>query len=130
MRKTVLLVTTALLVATSVLLQNGAHARGPGAAAQITIPAGPAGLSVTELSSSSISIAWTDNSTDEDGFKIERCTGSNCTDFQLLATMPTNVASITDWGLSKNRTYKYRMCAYNSAGDSCYTNTTTATTLR
>jgi hypothetical protein len=129
MRKTMLLVTMILLVATSVLLQNGAHARGSGAAAQ-TIPADPTGLSVTELTSSSISIAWTDNSTDEDGYKIERCTGANCTDFQLLATMPTNVASITDWGLSKNRTYKYRVCAYNSAGDSGYTNTTTATTLR
>jgi uncharacterized protein len=130
MRKTVLLVTTTLLIATSVLLQNGAHARGPGAAAQTAIPADPTGLSVTELTSNSISIAWTDNSTDEDGYKIERCTGANCTDFQLLATMPTNVASITDWGLNKNRTYKYRVCAYNSAGDSGYTNTTTATTLR
>jgi hypothetical protein len=129
MRKTMLLVTMILLVATSVLLQNGAHARGPGAAAQ-TIPADPTGLSVTDLTASSISIAWTDNSSDEDGYKIERCTGANCTDFQLLATMPTNVASITDWGLSKNRTYKYRVCAYNSAGDSGYTNTTTATTLR
>jgi Fibronectin type III domain len=130
MRKSVLLVATTLLIVTSVMLQNGAHARGPGAAAQTTIPADPTGLSVTELTSNSISIAWTDNSSDEDGFKIERCTGANCTDFQLLATMPTNVASITDWGLSKNRTYKYRVCAYNSAGNSAYTNTTTATTLR
>ncbi|HEY0375977.1 MAG TPA: fibronectin type III domain-containing protein [Pyrinomonadaceae bacterium] len=125
MRKAVLLVTMILFVATSVLLQQMA-----GAAGQTTIPADPTGLTVTDLTSSSISIAWTDNSSDEDGFKIERCTGANCTDFQLLATMPTNVASITDWGLSKNRTYKYRVAAYNSAGDSGYTNTTTATTLR
>jgi hypothetical protein len=136
MRKAVLLVTMSLLIATSVLLQNSAalatraHTGSPGAASQITIPADPTGLTVTDLTASSISIAWTDNSSDEDGFRIERCTGANCTDFQLLATMPTNVASITDWGLSKNRTYKYRVCAYNSAGVSGFTNTTTATTLR
>ena len=137
MRKTVLLTTTALLLFTQVLLQNStaalvsaANAGSPGVMAQATIPADPSGLTVTEITSSSISIAWTDNSSDEDGFKIERCSGANCSDFQLLATMPANVASITDWSLGKNKTYKYRVCAYNSAGDSGYTNTTTATTTR
>ena len=137
MRKTMLLATVTLLVATLVILQNsaaalvaGTKAGGPGVVTQVTIPADPSGLTVTEITSSSISIAWTDNSSDEDGFKIEKCAGANCSDFQLLATMPANVASITEWGLGKNKTYKYRVCAYNSAGDSGYTNTTTATTTR
>lgn len=137
MRKTALLAAATLLVFTLVLLQNsnaalvaGTNAGSPGVMAQVTIPADPSGLTVTDITSSSIAIAWTDNSSDESGFKIERCSGASCNDFQLLATMPAGVTSITDWGLSKNKTYKYRVCAYNSAGDSGYTDTTTATTIR
>ena len=137
MRKTVLFATVALLVSTLVLQRTstaarvtGSNAGSPGVMKQTTIPADPSGLTVTEITSSSISIAWTDNSSDEDGFKIERCSGANCSDFQLLATMPAGVTSITDWGLGKNKTFKYRVCAYNSAGDSGYTNSTTATTTR
>jgi serine protease len=137
MRKTMLLIKVTLLISTLALLQsgsaalvNGANNGSPGVIRQVTIPADPTGLSVTEITSSSISIAWTDNSSDEDGFKIERCSGANCSDFQLLATMPAGVTSITDWGLGRNKTFKYRVCAYNSAGNSGYTNTTTATTTR
>jgi titin len=138
MRKTVLLLLTMiLLVSTLVLLPNSAAALLTGTSAgshglitQVTIPAAPSDLTVTGVTSNSVSIAWTDNSSDEDGFRIEWCTGGNCTDFQLLATMPAGVNNISQWGLSKNRTYKYRVCAYNSAGDSGYTNIVAATTLR
>ncbi len=136
MRKIVILATAALLTSTLTIpgdrtaVARRTEANHPGAAAQVTIPADPTGLTVTEITSSSISISWTDNSSDEDGFKIEKCAGANCSDFQWLANMPANVTNITEWGLSKNKTYKYRVCAYNSAGDSGYTNTTTATTTR
>jgi hypothetical protein len=107
-----------------------AAAVSSGTATQATIPAAPSNLTVTAVTSGSVDLAWTDNSSDEDGFKIEWCTGANCSDFQLLATMPAGVNSITQWSLNKNRTYKYRVCAYNSAGDSGYTNIVSATTLR
>ena len=136
MRKTLLLATAALLTFTLALT----HDRGGVAAADAnggsfettvqSVPAAPIDLTVTEVTSSSVGIAWTDNSSDEDGFRIEWCTGANCTDFQTLATMPAGVSSIVQWSLSKNRTYKYRVCAYNTAGDSDYSNTVTATTLR
>jgi len=121
---------TTVLLATAVLLASTLMITGDGAAVQVTVPADPTGLTVTEITSSSISIAWTDNSGDEDGFRIEKCAGANCSDFAWLANMPANVTSITEWGLGKNKTYKYRVCAYNSAGNSGYTNDTTATTLR
>jgi hypothetical protein len=135
MRKTVLLATVALLMSTlmigdSTTLVRRTEASQPGAATQVTIPASPTGLTVTEITSNSISISWTDNSSDEDGFRIEKCAGANCSDFAWLANMPANVTNITEWGLGKNKTYKYRVCAYNSAGNSGYTNDTTATTTR
>lgn len=136
MRKLMILAAAALLASTLTIPGDGtavarrAEADSPGAAAQVTIPADPTGLTVTEITSSSISISWTDNSGDEEGFKIEKCAGANCSDFEWLTTMPANVNNITEWGLGRNKTYKYRVRAYNSAGDSGYTNTTTATTTR
>jgi hypothetical protein len=137
MRKIAFLTTVALLTATLLLLRNSAAALMTGTdagktsgVAQVTIPADPSDLTVTEVTSSSVGLAWADNSSDEEGFRIEWCTGSNCTDFQLLATMPAGVNSIVQWSLSKNRTYKYRVSAYNSAGNSGYSNIVAATTLR
>ena len=136
MKRTVLLATATLLISVLMLQYNLVNAvvidmKGSHSGTTVqTVPADPSGLTVTEITSSSISIAWTDNSSDEDGFKIEKCAGANCNDFQWLATMPANVNNITEWGLGKNKTFKYRVCAYNSAGDSGYTNTTTATTTR
>lgn len=137
MKRTVLLALMTLLISTLTLPHNRAtstvidanesHFRVD---AQATIPADPSDLSVSGVTSSSISIAWTDNSSNEDGFKIERCSGANCSDFQWLANMPANVNNITDWGLGKNKTFKYRVQAYNLAGNSGYTNVATGTTTR
>jgi hypothetical protein len=46
-----------------------------------------------------------------------------------LATMGANATNATISGLGKNKTYTYRVRAYNAAGDSEYSNTATATTL-
>lgn len=106
-----------------------AHGGSPDAAAQATIPAAPTDLTAAGISTSSIRIAWTDNSSDEDGFKIEHCQGSGCTDFVQLATVGVNATNATISGLGKNKTFTYRVRAYNSAGNSGYSNTATATTL-
>ena len=42
-------------------------------------PAAPSGLSATAVSSSQINLSWTDNSSDETGFKLERKTGAGGT---------------------------------------------------
>ncbi|HEV2914276.1 MAG TPA: fibronectin type III domain-containing protein [Pyrinomonadaceae bacterium] len=135
MRRRVILAMTALLVSNLALFGHSASTiRADDAtrvvAVQESIPVEPSALTTTEVTSSSISISWTDNSSDETGFKIERCGGSSCTDFTQIGTMPAGVTNITDWGLSKNKTFKYRVRAYNSAGDSAYSNIATATTTR
>ncbi|MCX6544633.1 MAG: fibronectin type III domain-containing protein [Acidobacteria bacterium] len=88
----------------------------------------PTGLGATAVSSSQINLAWTDNSTNEVGFKIERCMGAGCTNFAQIATVGAGVAAYGDIGLAASTSYTYRVRAYNSDGDSAYSNTATATT--
>lgn len=95
---------------------------------QPSSPTAPNNLTVTAASSTQINIRWTDNATNEEAFKIERCTGHDCTDFSQIATVGANVTSYSNTGLAASTTYIYRVRAYNSVGDSTYSNTDYATT--
>ena len=94
------------------------------------VPAAPSSLTVTAASASQLNLAWTDNASNEDGFKIERCSGTNCTSFAQVATVGANVRAYSNTGLSKNTVYTYRVRAYNSFGNSGYSNSAAARTLR
>lgn len=79
---------------------------------------------------SQLILTWVDNSTTEDGFKVERCTGAGCTNFTQIATVGANTTNYVDTGLSSSTRYMYRVRAYNAAGNSPYSNTTTAKTAK
>ena len=72
-----------------------------------------------------VDLAWVDNSTDEDGFIIERCLvgkGGSCT-FQQLATVGANVTTYRDSSVSGQKTYRYRVKAHKAGfPDSGYSN--------
>lgn len=106
---------------------NTAEATTPAAPA---IPAAPTNLTATTVSKSQINLAWTDNASNEDGFRIQRCKGSTCTNFAQIAVVGPNVTTYANTGLSKSTTYRYRVLAYNASGSSAYTNIASATTLR
>jgi titin len=91
-------------------------------------PAPPENLTAATISSSQISVAWTDNSTNETGFKIERKTG-NAGTFAQIATVGANVTNFLSSGLNSNTKYFYRVRAYNSGGNSAYSTAVNATTL-
>lgn len=93
-------------------------------------PTAPSGLSATAVSKSQIKLSWTDNSgNNEDGFKIERSTDGST--FAEIATVGKNVTTFQNTtGLSRNKTYYYRVRAYNSGGNSGYSNTGSAKTLK
>jgi C1A family cysteine protease len=97
-------------------------------AASAGLPAAPSGLVADAAFSSQINLSWTDNATNEDGFRIERCTGSGCTNFLQIGTVGANVATYANTGLTPGTTYMYRVRAYNTAGNSGYSNTANATT--
>lgn len=87
----------------------------------------PSDLSATTASSSQIDLSWTDNSSNETGFKIERKTGSGGTYVQI-DTVDAGVISYSSTGLTASTTYYYRVRAYNSDGDSNYSSAANATT--
>ncbi|HEY2921132.1 MAG TPA: hypothetical protein VGK77_19285, partial [Candidatus Binatia bacterium] len=64
-------------------------------------------------------LTWADNSTNEDGFIIERKTGTSGI-FARIASVGAGVTSYTDAGLADATTYCYRVNAFNSAGNSPY----------
>jgi len=93
------------------------------------LPAAPSGLTVTVPSQNGrLILNWTDNSSTESGFKIERCTGANCTSFAPLVTVGAGVTTYTNSNLSRRVTYGYRVYAYNASGNSAYSNVSYATT--
>jgi spore germination protein YaaH len=92
-------------------------------------PLAPSNLTSNAASSSQIDLAWTDGSSDETGFVIERCPGSGCTDFAQVAQISANLTAFSDTGLSSSSTYSYRVAAFNSGGNSAYSNSAAATTL-
>ncbi|MEI6209707.1 MAG: DUF1566 domain-containing protein [Desulfuromonadales bacterium] len=79
--------------------------------------AAPTGFTATAVSTSQINLKWSDNSSNETGFKIERKAGATGT-YAQIATTAANVTSYNDTGLSTSITYFYRIRATNSAGDS------------
>jgi hypothetical protein len=92
-------------------------------------PAAPSGLNAASASSSQIDLTWADNSDNEDGFRVERSL-SAASGFAQIASVGANATSYSNAGLSTDTTYYYRVRAYNSAGNSAYSNTTSATTAQ
>ncbi len=84
-------------------------------------PDAPISLSGQALSTSEIELNWTDNSDDEDGFRIYR-------DGSEVATVGANVTSFKDTGLSAGTTYTYYVAAYNTHGESSSSNSVDVTT--
>src|SRR5690606_16823473 len=80
----------------------------------------------SNVTSSSVTLTWSPSSGTVSNYEVDRCQGSNCTNFTQIATPTTN--SYTDSGLSANTTYRYRVRATNSAGDSGNSGILTVTT--
>jgi hypothetical protein len=96
------------------------------AATTLGPPAVPSNLTATPLSSTRIDLAWTDNATNEGGFKVERSTGGGS--FSQIAILAPNTTAWSNTSLLAGTTYSYRLRAYDTPNDSAYSNTASATT--
>src|SRR5439155_1197421 len=93
-----------------------------------TPPAAPSNLAATAVSSSRIDLAWADNSSNEDGFKLYR--SADGVNWVWFASAGANVTAYTWWGAAPNTTYYFRVAASSAGGDSAYSNTATVSPTR
>jgi hypothetical protein len=89
----------------------------------------PSGLTATAASDTSINLAWTDNSTNETGFFVQRCSGAGCTAFANVGTSTAaNIVAFKDSGLTAATSYSYRVAAFNATDTSAFSATATTST--
>ena len=97
------------------------------------LPNPPSTLTATPQGFNQVDLAWSDNSSNEQGFKIERfgCYGTSTwciLGWQQIAAVGAGTTSYQDTGLACGRNYAYRVRAYNANGNSAYDNTASTTT--
>lgn len=90
-------------------------------------PVAPSGLTATAVNASRIDLAWSDNSADETGFRIDRRRPGG--EFTVIADLPANTTTYSDTGLATSTPYEYRVRAYSGSLESAPTETVSATTL-
>ncbi len=88
-------------------------------------PVAPSGLSATAVSHEQVDLAWTDNSPDEDSFRLERRVNGG--DWSRVTSTGPNVTAHSD-GVSPETEYSYRVQACGLGGCSDFSNVATATT--
>ena len=70
-----------------------------------------------------VTLQWSDNSNDEDGFKIERRLRQDPVDaYAEIGSVGANINTYTDASIQTSTLYCYRVRAFNVAGASDYTN--------
>ena len=74
------------------------------------LAAAPSNLAATAISCSKTKLSWTDNSSDETGFKIERKEGVSGS-WSQIGTADANATSYDDSGLTGGVAYYYRVAA-------------------
>jgi len=96
------------------------------------VPAAPSNVSVTNPTTVSLQVNFTDNATDETNIIIERKTGMGGSYASLGGFGALTGASSWYWvntGLSSRTMYCYRLKAINAVGSSTYSNEACGTTL-
>jgi hypothetical protein len=79
------------------------------------------------VSSSQLNLTWTDQSNNEDGFRVYRGTDSS-TVTTLVATLGAGTTSHLDTSLAASTTHYYKVTAFNTVGESAASNVANATT--
>ena len=78
--------------------------------------AAPTNLTATSVSTSQINLSWTDNSSNETNYLIQRSTSSTGS-FNTIATIAANSTSYSDGGLSASTTYYYKVLATDGSNN-------------
>lgn len=87
----------------------------------------PSGLAADNATEGQITLSWTDNSEDEDGFKIERSTTMN-SGFAEVGSVGKDVTTYTDMDVDPATTYYYRIKATKGTMASAYSSVVSSMT--
>jgi thermitase len=94
----------------------------------ISAPTAPSNLTGQSVSTSRINLTWANSASNADGVSVERSAdGKN---FGVVATLGANATTYSDTGLNSFTFYYYRVRAFNSAGNSAYSNVAKVRTAR
>lgn len=85
-------------------------------------PTAPSVAEAVPVGGTIIAVHWTDNSTNEDGFRLERSTDDGASWF-IVGETNADGRSIWDDGRTTEQQVCYRVIAFNSVGDSPSSNT-------
>ncbi|MCL2442203.1 MAG: fibronectin type III domain-containing protein [Treponema sp.] len=91
---------------------------------RVSVPRAPSGVNATAASTTSITVSW-DSVSGANGYRVYRSTSSTGT-FTEIGTSTTT--SFTNYELSANTTYFYRVAAYNNSGTGSQSSTVNTTT--
>ncbi len=91
------------------------------------VPTLPFNLAANAIALKKVFLLWKDNSINEEGFRIERKNYDSST-FERIANVPANSTSYYDTSTLPSTSYLYRVCGYNKAGFSIYSNEAIITT--
>ena len=108
---------------------NTANATTP--APDTTPPTQPGTLSTNVVGAGEVDLSWgaSTDDTGVTGYKVERCSGSGCTNFAQIGTTTGTGTNYKDTTTVASTTYSYRVRATDAAGNlSTYSNTASATT--
>jgi hypothetical protein len=86
-------------------------------------PAAPTNLQASVKARTNVKLAWSDKSSNETGFQIERQDASGV--WAKLVSLGANSTSYMDNTTQKGQTFTYRVYAFNSAGASGMSNLAT-----
>ncbi|MBI5665240.1 MAG: fibronectin type III domain-containing protein, partial [Nitrospirae bacterium] len=77
--------------------------------------AAPGSFAASAVTDTRTDLSWADNTTDETGFKIERCEGEGCSNYVEITTAAANATTYSNTGLTPSVNYCYRVRAYKTA---------------
>jgi len=97
------------------------HANGHAQAANAdTIPpTAPSSLTALATGPTQVNLSWT-ASTDNvgvTGYFVQRCSGSGCTNFSQVASLPGNTTAYNDTSVAPSTTYNYQIVATDASGN-------------
>jgi LmbE family N-acetylglucosaminyl deacetylase len=94
-------------------------------------PATPTNLQAQTVSATKIDLTWTDNATNETGYYVERAPDQAgvAGTYAQVASLPANVVSYSNTGLTSSSRYWFRVRAFNTSDVSGYSPAVSATTL-